>query len=99
MYKNIKLQPLRGSHIVSSSEVNDRYHPSGILITENGCSDPGNTEYVSWPKQRRYKSFEFNQNVESIRWGKIWVFPKIGGTPPKWMVKIRENPIRIDDLG
>lgn len=25
--------------------VNDRYHPSGILITENGCSDPGNTEY------------------------------------------------------
>ena len=34
----------------TSSEVNDRYHPSGILITENGCSDPGNTEYVSWPK-------------------------------------------------
>ena len=29
----------------------------------------------------------------------MWVFPKIGGKPPKWMVKIRENPIRIDDLG
>ena len=27
------------------------------------------------------------------------VEPKIGGKPPKWMVKIRENPIRIDDLG
>lgn len=25
--------------------VNDRYHPPGIIITENGCSDPGNTEY------------------------------------------------------
>ena len=27
------------------------------------------------------------------------MFPKIGGTPPKWMVKIRENPIKMDDLG
>ena len=27
------------------------------------------------------------------------VFPKIGGTPPKWMVKITENPIKMDDLG
>ena len=23
----------------------------------------------------------------------IWVFPKIGGKPPKWMVKIMENPM------
>ena len=22
-----------------------------------------------------------------------WVFPKIGGKPPKWMVKIMENPM------
>ena len=29
----------------------------------------------------------------------IWVFPKIGETPPKWMVKTMENPIKIDDLG
>ena len=28
-----------------------------------------------------------------------WVFPKIGGKPPKWMVKIMENPIKMDDLG
>ena len=28
------------------------------------------------------------------------MFPKIGGKPPpKWMVKIMENPIKIDDLG
>ena len=27
------------------------------------------------------------------------VNPKIGGKPPKWMVKIRETPIRMDDLG
>ena len=26
-------------------------------------------------------------------------FPKIGVFPPKWMVKIMENPIKMDDLG
>ena len=31
--------------------------------------------------------------------GTIWVFPKIGGKPPKWMVKIMEKPIKMDDLG
>ena len=30
--------------------------------------------------------------------GCIWVFPKISGTP-KWMVKIMENPIKMDDFG
>ncbi len=30
----------------------------------------------------------------------IWVFPKIGGKTPKWMVKIMENPMnKWDDLG
>ena len=28
----------------------------------------------------------------------IWVFPKIR-VPQKWMVKIIENPIKMDDLG
>ena len=27
------------------------------------------------------------------------VEPKIGGKPPKWMVKIMENPVKMDDLG
>ena len=29
----------------------------------------------------------------------IWVFPKIRVKPPKWMVKMMENPIKMDDLG
>ncbi len=29
---------------------------------------------------------------------KIWVFPRIL-VPPKWMVKIMKNPIKMDDLG
>ena len=28
-----------------------------------------------------------------------WMFPKMEGKPPKWMVKIMENPIKMDDLG
>ena len=28
----------------------------------------------------------------------MWVFPTTGGKPPKWMVKIMENPIKMDDL-
>ena len=27
------------------------------------------------------------------------VFPRIGVFPPKWMVKIMENPVKMDDLG
>ena len=27
------------------------------------------------------------------------VEPKIGVFPPKWMVKMMENPIKMDDLG
>ena len=29
----------------------------------------------------------------------IWVFPKIGVKPPKWMVKIMENPIKMGWFG
>ena len=28
----------------------------------------------------------------------IWMFPKIVGKPPKWMVYFMENPIKIDDF-
>ena len=34
-----------------------------------------------------------------LRAKSIWMFPKIGGKPPKWMVKIMKNPIKMDDLG
>ena len=29
----------------------------------------------------------------------IWMFPKIGGKPAKWMVYFMEKPIKMDDLG
>ena len=31
--------------------------------------------------------------------GEIWMFPKIGGKPLEWMVKIMENHIKIQDFG
>ena len=36
--------------------------------------------------------------VEALK-GLFWVFPKMVGKPLKWMVKIMENPIEMDDLG
>jgi len=29
----------------------------------------------------------------------LGVEPKIGGKPPKWMVNIMKDPIKMDDLG
>ena len=40
--------------------------------------------------------FDEKNHHEHLNMG---VDPKIGGKPPKWMVKIMENPIKMDDLG
>ena len=32
-------------------------------------------------------------------WFQIWVFPKIGGKPPKWMVYIGQPYEQMDDFG
>ena len=37
--------------------------------------------------------------IHQPKFSSTWLFPKIGGKPPKWMVKIMENPIKMDDLG
>ena len=44
------------------------------------------------------------KGIRTPKWPKIfrlriWVFPKIGVFPPKWMVKIMDNPIKMDNLG
>ena len=43
-------------------------------------------------------STRFLQMIIQILVTVIWMFPKIG-IPQNWMVKIMENPIKIDDLG
>ena len=43
--------------------------------------------------------FESSNAPWFFGWWGVWVFPTIGGFPPKWMVKTMENPIRMDDLG
>ena len=42
---------------------------------------------------------KFVQDISNSLNGHLGVEPKIGGKPPKWMVKIIENPIKMDDLG
>ena len=43
------------------------------------------------PKSMVYQTYDIITHMD--------VEPKIGGKPPKWMVKIMENPIKMDDLG
>ena len=38
-------------------------------------------------------------NYPNIIKDSMGMFPKIGGFPPKWMVKIMENSVKMDDLG
>ncbi len=48
------------------------------------------------------KWWSISQPVMWMSFGGVhnWMFPKIGGFyPPKWMVKIMETPIKMDDLG
>ena len=37
--------------------------------------------------------------IKAFNKSSTWMFPKIGGKPPKWMVYFMENPIKMDDLG
>ena len=52
--------------------------------------------WASW-RESKTNEKQVNQNPP-VRWTMIWMSPKISGTP-KWMVKIMENPIKMDDLG
>ena len=40
-----------------------------------------------------------HRNINPQKPGEIVGISKIGVKPPKWMVKIMENPIKMDDLG
>ena len=58
-----------------------------------------------WRLSRRVSSTTFcirsreSGVYSSFRKRDMLVFPKIGVFPPKWMVKIMEKPIKMDDLG
>ena len=61
------------------------------VMIKKGLEDPNRP---NWPN----KIHKIHPDL-SKRYLFIWVFPKIVGKPPKWMVKIMENPIKMDDLG
>ena len=65
-----------------------------VFITNRLCLHEKMKEDVSSTPQLVPKVLgrpEYTQNMG--------VEPKIGGKNPKWMVKIMENPIKMDDLG
>ena len=62
--------------------------------------------YVCWKKcQHKWQNIpQIDRKTYKHAWiepkkNTIWVFPKMVGFPPKWMVKIMEHPIKMDDLG
>ena len=64
----------------------------GPTTSQNGmCWHPLS---ASWDSINRFVMSLFNK-IEMH----MGVNPKIGGKNPKWMVKIMENPIKMDDLG
>ena len=66
-----------------------------VTLPETNAFCPQKETIVFQPSIFRcYVSFREGNNPMIM-----WVFPKIGGKPPKWMVKIMENPIKMDDLG
>ena len=81
-----------GLHALQSRAVGARHHAQSV-----GCATRlwrwGATEGGLLAQARSGKSWATGQMTLK------WVFPKIGGKPPKWMVKTMENPIKMDDLG
>ena len=63
---------------------------------QNDCSLKVFTE--SFIALAKFQYFSDIENLK-VREFTIWVCPKIGVKPPKWMVKILEKPIQLDDLG
>ena len=72
--------------------------------TSHAGTTPNNSMYTIVRKQLASQSqdafcFVRISHVKKMRYKLIWEFPKIGVFPPKWMVKIMENTIKMDDLG
>ncbi len=51
------------------------------------------TRSIWFQSHLAYKNFYWDLINPNSLDEQIWVFPKIGGKPPKWMVKIMENPM------
>ena len=67
--------------------------------TSHAGTTPNNSMYTIVRKQLASQTqdafcFVKFSHVKKMRYKLIWVFPKIGVFPPKWMVKIMENPIK-----
>ena len=92
-------------HLCYSSLCFPHIHPrhiSGENSTSPACLRPTVQRSQSLPKaEEKWRDLDAKKSpeIKKQRIRNIWVFPKIGGFPPKWMVKIMENPIKMDDLG
>ena len=53
----------------------------------------------NWVHLPQIFGVNIQKKMKPVHRALVWVFPKIGVKPPKWMVKIMENPYeQMDDL-
>ena len=64
-----------------------RTRPPGTVVPSLACF---HQERNLWVEQEK-EILRQPGGPESVSFH-IWMFPKIGGKPPKWMVKIMEKP-------
>ena len=103
--QNLRGAPLRAVHWVRESTFSWKNYPN----------DVPRRDIVGWKRERWRTMAYYKQNhtsketpkqshgdLKSLRYSNIWDCgwkSKNRGGPPKWMVKIMENPIKMDDLG
>ena len=65
----------------------------GLMVWEFTGGTPGACKRQCCSKPLRCRMLNSGSILVTMS---IWVFPKIGGKNPKWMVKIMENPIKME---
>ena len=75
------------------------FHQPETLQKGNGCENPPCS--AAWVCMNfTFKKWVYIQIIFfKVTTSTKWVFPKIRGKPPKWMVKIMENPIKMGWFG
>ena len=91
-WKRVSISPFSQQNVVLGSEKHGWHSHRNSKDFEGVLGDPVGVFFG-----RNLRSFTASTRNTLGRWT-AGCFRKIGGKPPKWMVQIMENPIKMDDL-